>query len=124
MADLTDQQIRQIRHLINDPGSDTAFEDSTLQDYYELASYSLYGAVSLIWGALAAKWAEKVSIASGPTRIELNRKFDNAKAMQQHYLEMAGGPEGMGGGELFESVPMANLDAFDREASEYTWPGT
>lgn len=122
MATLTLKTRQVIRQLIDDPEPNSLFEIVDIEAYWETANNSLYGTVALLWNAKAAKLAEKVNISSGPTRIDLNQKFEHAKKMANHFVELAGGTEVLGDGAFIESVQMANTDAFDPEHSEYTFP--
>lgn len=122
MADLSSNELQVIRQLLNDPEPTPEFEVEDIEASWEAANQSLYGALALLWNAKAAKLASKVNISSGPTRIDLGKKFDHAREMADRFLELAGGVDVLGAGAWTESVQMSNTDAFDPEYTEYTEP--
>lgn len=122
MATLTPELLVVIRQQLDDPEPTPMFEDIDIEAHWNAAGQSTHGALALLWSAKAAKLVEKVSIASGPTRIELSQKFEHAKKMAEHFVALAGGVEVLGDGAFIDSVQMSNTDAFDPEYTEYTWP--
>lgn len=96
--------------------TEAQFADDYVQNLIDRAG-SYYGATAILWQIKAAGYAKAVAAASGSTRIELNQKFEHARAMMDHFSDSAGGLADTG---TWLEVEMAK--AYDEDQSEYTWP--
>lgn len=87
--------IEKLRILIQDPadGSELLTDDD-LTAILEIES-SIYRAAALCCKSLAAKYAQKVSITAGPTKIENQQKFEHYRNLAYEYDKRAA--EGGGG---------------------------
>lgn len=87
--------IEKLRILIQDPADGSELlSDDDLTAILEIES-SIYRAAALCCKSLAAKYAQKVSITAGPTKIENQQKFEHYRDLAYEYDKRAA--EGGGG---------------------------
>lgn len=87
--------IEKLRILIQDPADGSELlSDDDLTAILEIES-SIYRAAALCCKSLAAKYAQKVSITAGPTKIENQQKFEHYRDLASEYDKRAA--EGGGG---------------------------
>lgn len=87
--------IEKLRILIQDPADGSELlSDADITAILEIES-SIYRAAALCCKSLAAKYAQKVSITAGPTKIENQQKFEHYRNLAYEYDKRAA--EGGGG---------------------------
>jgi hypothetical protein len=105
--------VKQIRVLVNDPyGSDApVFENPHYETILEIED-NVYRAAATAAKTLAAYFAEKVSVAAGPVRVESQMKFKHYMSLADTYDQRAreGGGSGAGSGAGAPAFTGTSLD--------------
>lgn len=104
--------VDQVRTLVNDPiGDDQIFDDAHYQVIIDIED-NIYRAAATAAKTLAAYFAEKVSVAAGPVRVESQMKFKHYMALADTYDQRAreGGGSGAGSGAGSPAFTGTSLD--------------
>lgn len=123
MAELTADEIAQIRDLVQESDNVEPFTDEKFQQLYTLTTDSFFGTVAMLWGLKAGQCAKKIDAESGPTKAKWSQQYDHAVEQRGFYLDLAGGASAIGGVETFESIEMATTEDFGDDTDDiFHWP--